>query len=132
MQMNLSTNYAIRIIVELSKRGKQSSKDLANLLSIPEGYIMKITNELRKTNIIISKQGTSGGFLLNKEINDITLYDVIVAMESTMKINRCLEKDEFCSRCATKKCNIRKLHMHIQDQIEYELKKYTIYELLNQ
>lgn len=130
MQMSMSSNYAVRIILELAKTNKLSSCEISAVLNIPESYVMKLMKELKRSNLVISKQGMHGGFALNREIKNLTLFDIMNAVEPSMKINRCLEHDEFCSRCAIETCNIRRLYYCIQEKIEAEFRNHTIQALL--
>ena len=47
-----------------------------------------------------------------------------------MKINRCLEEDEYCSRFATESCPVRKFYCRLQISLESMLKTMTIKEIL--
>ena len=74
--------------------------------------------------------GKNGGFALSKKPADISLLDVIELMETTMKINRCLEKDCFCSRHAAKDCPVRHFYCSMQQQMEQMLKMTTIDDMI--
>lgn len=63
--------------------------------------------------------------------DEINLLDITQAMENTIKINRCLEKDKFCSRSATKDCPIRSFYCRFQDELESRLASITVDDLLN-
>lgn len=73
-----------------------------------------------------------GGFLLKKQPEDITMFDVINLFEPTTKINRCLEEDKYCSRFATEDCPVRKVYCRMQRRFENDLKSTSIKELLQQ
>ena len=102
MQLKNTTDYAIRIVCHLAMQSDTvTTSELANELKVPGSYIPKITKKLKEANIIIASEGIKGGYSLAKKPEDISLFDIISATEVTMKINRCLEKDGFCSRNAT-------------------------------
>lgn len=128
--MGMSTNYAIRIIVELTKHSKCNVTELCSLIGVSDGYLRKILVRLKNNGLIESFQGIDGGFRLSKSTKEISLYDVMLVMESSMRINRCMEDDEFCSQCAVKRCNIRQLYGVIQKNIDMEFRGLTIYDLL--
>lgn len=132
MQMSVTTNYAIRIIAELSMKNKLSANDLSGILGIPIPSVMKIMDKLRNAGLIEVRRGVDGGFVLVRRNQDITLYELIKTMESTIYINRCLEDDKYCSRCAVDYCEMRKLYEETQEKLEEELKRYTIRELISQ
>lgn len=132
MQLNITTDYAIRTIFFLCKKGGIiSSKEISEVMKIPEDYVLKITRKLSKKGLVKSYIGKKGGFSANKSADEINLLDIIQAMENTIKINRCLEKDKFCSRTATNDCPIRSFYCHFQDELESRLASITIDDLLN-
>ena len=74
------------------KRQLVQSKELSEQLHIPQGYVLKVASILKEAQILEAVTGIDGGFRLVKHPRDIPIYDVIRAMETTMQINRCLEK----------------------------------------
>lgn len=131
MQFNITTDYAIRTVLYLAIKNEIStSREISEAMGIPVYYQLKITTKLVQNGIIRRIQGVKGGFILQKAATDITLYDIINAMEITMRINRCLEDDQYCSRFATKNCPVRLFYVTMQRNIEYMLKGITVAALL--
>ena len=131
MQFNITTDYAIRTVLYLAIRNEiTTSKEIAEAMGIPLYYLFKITSKLVKVKLVQRFQGTKGGFKLQKAAQDITLYDIINAIESTTKINRCLEDDKYCSRFATESCPVRNFYVATQKEIENKLKSVTVAKLL--
>lgn len=56
---------------------------------------------------------------------------IVNIMEKTMKLNRCLEPDRYCSRGAVDTCPARRFYANLQEKIEQTLKEMTIYELMH-
>ena len=112
MQLNITTDYAIRIVYYLAlKEETITASELASVLKIPVNYISKITKKLKAAEIVQACEGIKGGYALMKKPEMISLFDIVSSMEVTMKINRCLEPDGFCSRNATDYCK-RHTRMH--------------------
>lgn len=131
MQINITTDYAIRIVLFLAiKQSKITSKELSENLGIPQNYLLKISRELSKAKIIKKLVGVNGGFVLNRGTDEITLFEIINLMEPTTKLNRCLEEDEYCSRYATKSCPVRKVYIKMQDTWEEMLKGIKLKDLV--
>ncbi|HFD2040544.1 TPA: Rrf2 family transcriptional regulator [Clostridium perfringens] len=132
MQLKLSTDYVIRIVLHLAiKRQSISLKELSESLSIDEHYIIKFSKKLYDSGIVKRDENIKDRFLLAKESNQITMFDVINVMENTIKINICLEEDEYCSRLAIETCPVRKFYCELQNNIENSLKSKTIQDLIN-
>lgn len=100
MQLQISTDYAIRIVSYLAKHQDHllSAREMSDELGITYSYFIKVATRIRQAGYIKSVQGSTGGYCLIKDAADITLYDIIVTMEGHIHINRCLENDRFCSR----------------------------------
>ncbi|WP_296897765.1 Rrf2 family transcriptional regulator, partial [uncultured Megamonas sp.] len=75
--------------------------------------------------------GVYGGFLLAKKPEEISLLEIVKVMEPTMRVNRCLEKDNYCSREATENCPIRKFHINFQNILEDRFSAVTVKTLLD-
>lgn len=134
MQLNITTDYAIRILIYLSERNTQviPSKELSEVLCIPQSYVLKVLKKLSTADIIKMQVGVNGGSQINHSPEDINLFQITKLMEPTMKINKCLEADEYCSRDAITTCSIRKMYCRIQDQVEEKLSSITIQSLLEE
>lgn len=133
MQLTITTDYAIRIVCYLAKKQQMTSAaELAQELQIPISYIPKVTRQLKKAQIITAMEGTHGGYSLIKKTDDISLFDVISSTESTMTINRCLEKDGYCSRNATDTCKIHKILFDLQSTCNNRLENIMISDIIHQ
>ncbi|HHD2782619.1 TPA: Rrf2 family transcriptional regulator [Clostridium perfringens] len=131
MQLKLSTDYAIRIVLYLAMREQTVSLDeLAEALKIEQRYVIKFSKRLQDAGIVFIDDNMQYGFSLAKNPKQITMFDIINIMESSTKINLCLEEDKFCSRFAVDNCPVRKFYCELQNNIENSLKSKTIYDLL--
>lgn len=131
VQLKVSTDYAIRIVLYIAiKKDIVQSKELSEILGIPQSTVFKIGKKLSDNDIINITVGVQGGFLLKKNPENISLFDIINIFEPTTKINRCLEEDKYCSRSATEECSVRKAYSKIQRRFEDGLKNANIKELL--
>lgn len=134
MQIQITTDYAIRIIIYLAQQHEQvlTAKMMAEQLGITPGYILKVTAKLKQAGYIDSIQGSAGGYRLVKRTADITLYDIIETMEGKIHINRCLEADGFCSRGAghSQVCPVHAIYESVQNEMIAALKSKRISEII--
>ena len=99
MQLKNSTDYAIRIVCYLAAQERMvSTSELSRKLNVSANYVPKIAKKLKNAKIVTACEGTNGGYMLAKQLENISLMDIISCVEETMAINRCLEEDRFCSR----------------------------------
>jgi putative two-component system response regulator len=133
LQLKTQTDYAIRILLYLSSHGGFSVKnEMSKALGIAGSYLPKITYRLRSAGWISSSSGITGGYLLLRNPENISLLDVMYLMEDTVKMNRCLEPDDYCSRHATKTCPVHQIYKTFQDFSDQYFSHVTISDLLEQ
>lgn len=131
MQLNVTTDYAIRMTLFLANLGTpMGSEDISKQMGIPKQIIAQIAKPLRDAGIIVTKRGVGGGFSLNRKPEEISLADVINAMEGTTRINRCMEADHYCSRDAAATCPVRKFYERIQTFVDEAFSSKTIASLM--
>jgi Rrf2 family nitric oxide-sensitive transcriptional repressor len=122
MQLNVTTDYGIRVVVYLAqKNGMANSNEICMKMGIPYTYMHKITKALKKAGILREVRGSTGGFVLQKDPDILSILNVINAFEKTMNINRCLETDKFCSRDAVSFCAIRDIYAEAQTELHNKL-----------
>lgn len=129
MQFQITTDYAIRIIHYLHQQNRLSTAISASQdLGISYQYYAKVINRLKQAKLVDSVQGRNGGYQLARPANEISLYDIICAMEGDVKINRCLV-DGFCSRNATDNCPVHDIFADLQQKFVKELSNHFVSEL---
>ncbi|MDY5963524.1 MAG: Rrf2 family transcriptional regulator [Peptostreptococcus porci] len=130
MQLNKTTDYAVRILVFLGRKSDfVSSDEISRATSISKNYTIKILRILTSEEIVKMKRGIKGGFLLNKPPSEINLYEIFVAMERTIKINQCLDNEESCNLYENDICPVRNFYLILQQEFEEKLKSMTIEKL---
>ena len=86
MQLNRSTDYAIQMLLYLAKAGKTvSSSKLAAAIGVSHRYLLQISAKLRAAGFIRAAYGSSGGLMLVKDPDEISLYDIILSMEGAVR-----------------------------------------------
>lgn len=106
MELTRKGDYAIRGIVYLA--GQPLDKisllsDIAAAVDVPQTFLAKIFQQFSKSGIVKSYRGTGGGFMLARPPEQITLLEVVEAVEGPITPNRCVmavgecERDSFCT-----------------------------------
>ncbi|RDB59704.1 Rrf2 family transcriptional regulator [Gordonibacter sp. 28C] len=86
MQFKASTDYGMRAILYLAAQGTTcSSKDIAQDMSIPRDYLIQLAQLLRNAGLIEARPGKHGGYRLAKEPSDITVLQIMSALEEDAK-----------------------------------------------
>lgn len=131
MQMNATTDYAIRILVYLAVIDRlATSREIASKMGIPVKYITTVTQELKNCGFISSQQGNNGGYILRRKPEEITLRDVVFALEDGIKLSRCTSCDPNCFLYDSGNlCEVHRSYSMVETVVENVLGKITIEEL---
>lgn len=82
MKIRQSFEQAICILILVGTHdGPLKSHELSHILNVSDSYLKKVTRQLVVSGLITSKASKLGGFVLNKDMNDITFFDIFEAIE---------------------------------------------------
>lgn len=130
MQINRTTDYALRILICLGRANRiVPSSEIASSMKISQRYLLSIARGLKNQGYIKVGFGPDGGYSLAKPLNTISLYEIIILMERTVTISRCLTQE---NHCEGKPCVLHDAYSFLQDIIECYLHNLTIDMLVNQ
>ena len=91
MRLNRASDFAMRILILLCKKGEVVSVDLiAERLALPKSHVMKIVARLASANFISTQRGPGGGVELHKPATEIRIGDVVRAIEREFAVVDCL------------------------------------------
>ncbi|MBL8290926.1 MAG: Rrf2 family transcriptional regulator [Bryobacterales bacterium] len=133
MQLTLTADYAARVMIHLASLpvGERASRDiLAEASQTPTHFLSKILQSLARSGLIVSRRGASGGFALARPADQLTLLDVLEAIEGPLALNRCLEKSTPCSRSTW--CGAHLVWARAQAALIEVLRSATLTELARQ
>jgi len=118
---------AIHYIAFHQADGAVSSKRISETFNIPHELLAKILQRLAKKGLIDSHNGPRGGYVLTQAPENITVGQVIRALEGPINIVSCFE-DLDCPQLS--RCNLRRPVQKIQASITYLLDTMTLAELM--
>jgi Rrf2 family protein len=133
MRLNQATDYAIRAILYLSGLpfGQVvEAKLIAEEEHIPIRFLLKILRLLTKEGLVNSHRGINGGYSLARSPSEITLLDVVRAIEGPIAINRCLYDPEECNKLYSEHCPVHEALFELQNSITEHLDRYNFQMLL--
>ncbi|PYM29094.1 MAG: transcriptional regulator [Candidatus Rokuibacteriota bacterium] len=117
---------AIHYIAVNDGFGAVSAKRIAEEFAIPPELMAKILQRLAKQRLVVSTNGPKGGYALARRPTEITVGQVIRALEGPINIVSCLEDSE-CPQM--EKCNLRRPVHKIQAAITQVLDTMSLAEL---
>jgi Rrf2 family protein len=99
MKVNTKVRYGLRIMIELGlHKGKDGmfQKDIAKNQQLSEKYLDPLIASLKASGLIINVKGKKSGYMLNKPMSDITIYDIYRSFEPELSIIHCTNKPVTC------------------------------------
>ena len=129
MQINRSTNYAIQMLLYLSKANRMvTSSRLSAAIGISYRYLLQISAKLKTAGFIQVAHGPSGGLKLSKAPEEISLYDIILSMEGAVRTG------EICGRPAAEIAQemlaLGEEYRKMEKMLEKALKGITLIQIL--
>ena len=105
----MSIEYAIHGLVYLARSPSDKSillATIASVIQVPREYMRKIFQMLTKSRIVTAQRGAKGGYRLARSASEITLKDVIEAIDGSLPIYSCLKDRRNCK--LGKYCPVKK------------------------
>lgn len=93
MMFSTKAEYGVRVMVELARRGGSdpvSLTEIANTDGLPLAYLEHLVARLRKADLVESRRGARGGYLLARPAEEITMAEVVEALEGAIAPIECI------------------------------------------
>jgi len=126
MKLTRAADYAIRGIIYMSMQPAGAVvviPEIAREMGVPVGFLARIFQSLSRAGLVISHRGKKGGYSLTREPVELTLKDVIEAVEGNISLNVCLDGYSDCERMSY--CPTRVHLQEIQRVLVENLEKYN-------
>ncbi len=103
IRLSRLTDYAIVVVAELSRTSStlQTASNLADRTHIPEPTVAKVLKILTRGSVVESARGVNGGYMITRALNDITIGEVIEAMNGPLTLTACVDDDDSDCEIAT-------------------------------
>jgi len=98
MRISRQADYAIRVVLDLSLHPEARIKEVARRQRLSVSYVGRISQRLAKTGILDNRRGRLGCLSLASSPDQISILDVIEAVDGTARVDRCLLAPIECGR----------------------------------
>lgn len=125
--LSRKTDYALRAITYLTTQNgkKLSTRHIAEKLNIPYKFLTQIFLDLVRKGILASERGSKGGVMIKKPIEEISLLDIVEAVEGPFYLHQCLADYE--GNCFFEKhCPIKEALSDIEEKTKMILSTTTL------
>ncbi len=125
LKISRLTDYATAVVLFLQKdKALCSTETIAQGVGLEIPTVSKVLKLLTKAQILASIRGANGGYKLAKDVGEVSLYDVIAAIEGDTAITECAKSDSLCVQ--EQGCDTRSGWQQVNDDIKNILLNMTI------
>jgi Rrf2 family protein len=128
MLLTRASEYALLSLDKIRQSDQPIGAELlAQNLCIPKSFLAKILQSLAKENIVVSHRGARGGFALERELDSISVYDIVLAAEGkAATIFDCTQYTDTCPNGIIGDCAISPFLATFQMRIDLFLRELTL------
>jgi len=130
LRLSKKADYALIAMKHLATReggASSSAREIAEEYNIPVELMAKVLQRLARRGLLVSQQGTRGGYHLARSATTISVADVIQAIDGPLTVTACSHIDDRCGQFA--KCNVRDPLWRIRERIIAALATCSVSEM---
>lgn len=131
MQITRQADYALRamlFLARLESNQRAATSQIAEDQEIPPSFLAKIISQLSIAGLIHTSRGARGGVSLTRKVEDISILDVVEAIDGPITLNECTKDPSVCT--FGESCPIREVWCETQADLVKKLKDATFDKLL--
>ena len=127
-RLSKKADYGLIALKHLAQHAEESvsAREIAAIYNIPAELLAKVLQKLVRKGLLVSQQGTNGGYVLARDPAAISIVDVMEALEGPISITPC-ERGDDCQQMRT--CSVRDPLLKIKAKVVRVLGDTSIYEL---
>ena len=131
LRITKMTDYAVLILANLALYDNKmlTAKEIASETHISLPTTQKILKKLNRKNLVISKQGVSGGYSLDPETKKLSVATLLEKLDGDLSITQCSSNDDQCE--VEDFCNIGNAWQMINQRVQWALNDITLGDLIH-
>ena len=133
MQITRQADYAVRAVLYLARLGqteRAATSQVAKEQHIPPSFLAKIISQLSIAGLLHTSRGARGGVTLARAPKDITLLEVVEAIDGPIMLNECVGANATCA--FDKDCPLRPVWCDAQEELVNRLRGTNFEQLMAQ
>lgn len=135
MELTTRGRYAVMAMIDLAFHGSEgqsiSLADIAKRQDISLSYLEQLFAKLRKGGIVDAKRGPKGGYKLAKQATEISISNIVSAVDENVKATACNDKERLGCGNRSSKCVAHGLWAALTNHIQDFLSDVTIADVLS-
>jgi len=124
MQITRQADYAIRAVRYLAKLGpnqRAATSTVAQEMKIPPSFLAKIISQLSIAGLLHTSRGARGGVTLAREAGEISMLDVVEAIDGPILLNECVGDPANCT--FSEDCMVHPIWVEVQETLVKRLRE---------
>jgi FeS assembly SUF system regulator len=130
IRLSRLTDYGIVLMVQLARstdNGARNARNLAEETDLPAPVVSKVLKSLARKGLLASQRGSKGGYALARPPEDISVPEMITALEGPISLTECTVNPGACSQASS--CDVREPWQRINAAVQSALEKVTLADL---
>ncbi|MDD7306337.1 MAG: Rrf2 family transcriptional regulator [Peptoniphilaceae bacterium] len=119
---------AVHYLAENQDKGYISVSEISDKLNLPENYLEQLIRLLKNSNLVISARGAKGGYKLSRNLDDISVGEVLRVLEGEITSSECVSNGN-CH--AIKDCEAYLVFAKIDNAINKAVDSISIRDMIN-
>ena len=128
MRISRQADYAVRVALDLADCHEARIKDIALRQHLSPAYVGRISQRLAQTGVLVNTRGRLGRLRLACPPDQISLLDIIEAVDGPMRIDRCLLAPSECGLEST--CSVYGVGQEVLLQALAKLRSITLAQMV--
>ena len=132
LRLTNAGDYAIRSMIFIASLPEDAvvlRSEICETQNIPSSFMAKILRSLVRAQLLRSTRGVNGGFSLAKDASEITLLDILEAIEGPLALTDCVPNPEDCQHSGN--CPANAVWARVQNSIREILRGSTLEDLVS-
>jgi Rrf2 family protein len=133
LRLSKKADYALIAMKHLAQKHRATStsaREIAEQYDIPIELMAKVLQRLVRNRLLVSTQGTRGGYMLGRASSSISVADVIEAIDGPFTVTACSTDKHDCEQYS--KCSVRDPLWQIRERIAATLGTVTLADMANE
>ncbi len=131
MKLNTRGRYGVRLLTELARQDSDTSpvglRTVAATTGLPMRYLEQIVRPLRRSGLIRSRTGRTGGYCLARPASAIPLQEIFDATVGPLRFIGCVDDPDACPR--GEECSTRQVWKAMTEEVRAVLNRYSLADL---
>ncbi len=134
MRLSTKSRYGTRMLIDIATHGTDGPVSVAEISArtgISEKYMEKLIRRLKRAGLVVSRRGPKGGHLLRRPAAEITVGDVVRALEDCVVLKGCGRGRDTCATCTRlSTCPTKSVWEQASEAMFKTLDAYTLASLM--